>query len=636
MRTVHGIALPKQSRELASFASGLGEPVVMGLRVGAKEDRTQEIAEALQQKLDLAAPTPHGGVEIHLLGEGALRAGLAATSKHQLAHAERVGFPVVLVVLLAIFGSLAAAILPITLGVVSVIATGAIIYALSSLMPLSIFITNTASLLGIGVAVDYSLIILARVRQELHAGHDLRTAHLTALRTSGATVVFSGATVIACLTGLSVIPSLTLRSMALGAILAVAVSVVASVTLLPALITLIGAPRLSVNRLTGLRRQRRHHKRDPWAAWARTVMRHPVMAIILVGGALLLLCVPALHIRTSTGALQQLNATDATRVGFVEAASLVGPGALGPGYVTVQMPPGTSAAQRAILIRRVRLRAKTLAYVRQVGSASLSKDGRYAAFTVVPAVNPESSAATRLVRELRQSLSVVLASTGAKAAVGGTSAIQLDEERAIATGTTRILMIVLLLAFLVLAVMLRSLVLPLKAIVMNLLSVGAAYGVLVIVFQWGWLDSLTGYRSLGHLNTLTPPLILAIVFGLSMDYEVFLLSRIKERWLGSGDARGAVAQGLAASAQTISSAALILVCVFAVFIGTGMPTVKELGLGAAVAVAIDATLVRLVLVPATMQLLGEWSWWLPRPFERWRPARASHEQTDGEYVVEPL
>ncbi len=597
----------------------------MELGVGAKEDRTQEIAEALQQQLNLAAPTPPGGVEIHLLGEGALRAGLAATSKHQLAHAERVGFPVVLVVLLAIFGSLAAAILPIALGVVSVIATGAVIYAISSLMPLSIFITNTASLLGIGVAVDYSLIILARVRQELHAGHDLRTAHLTALRTSGATVVFSGATVIASLAGLSVIPSLTLRSMALGAILAVAISVIASVTLLPALITLIGAPRLSVNRLTGVSRQRRHHQRDPWTAWARTVMRHPVRAIILVGGALLLLCVPALHMRTSTGALQQLNATDATRVGFVEAASLVGPGALGPGYVTVQMPPGTSAAQRAILIRRVRLRAKTLAYVRQVGSASLSKDGRYAAFTVVPAVNPESSAATRLVRELRQSLSAVLASTGAKAAVGGTSAIQLDEERAIATGTTRILVIVLLLAFLVLAVMLRSLVLPLKAIVMNLLSVGAAYGVLVIVFQWGWLDSLTGYRSLGHLNTLTPPLILAIVFGLSMDYEVFLLSRIKERWLGSGDARGAVAQGLAASAQTISSAALILVCVFAVFIGTGMPTVKELGLGAAVAVAIDATLVRLVLVPATMQLLGEWSWWLPQSFARWRPAPVTSE-----------
>ena len=182
----------------------------------------------------------------------------------------------------------------------------------------------------------------------------------------------------------------------------------------------------------------------------------------------------------------------------------------------------------------------------------------------------------------------------------------------------------------VLALVLRSLTLPLKAIVMNLLSVGAAYGALVIVFQWGWLDSLTGYRSLGHLNTLTPPLILAIVFGLSMDYEVFLLSRIKERWLGSGDARLAVAQGLTASARTISSAALILVCVFAVFIGTGMPTVKELGFGAAVAVAIDATLIRLVLVPATMQLLGEWSWWLPRSLERWRPAQAVSAHTNGD------
>jgi uncharacterized membrane protein YdfJ with MMPL/SSD domain len=266
VRSTAGVVLPTQVRETASFASGLGEPVVMELRVGAREDRTQEIAETLQQKLNLDTNVQPGGVEIHLLGEGALRAGLAATSKRQLAHAELIGFPLVLLILVFIFGSLGAALLPVVLGITIVVITGAAIYALSLMFSLSIFITNTASLLGIGVAVDYSLIIVARVRQELGSGNDLRAAQSTALRTSGTTVIFSGATVIASLAGLSIIPNLMLRSMALGAILAVFVSVVASVTLLPSLITLIGARRLQADWFA--HRRKRGHQ-NFWSAWTR-------------------------------------------------------------------------------------------------------------------------------------------------------------------------------------------------------------------------------------------------------------------------------------------------------------------------------------------------------------------------------
>jgi RND superfamily putative drug exporter len=212
---------------------------------------------------------------------------------------------------------------------------------------------------------------------------------------------------------------------------------------------------------------------------------------------------------------------------------------------------------------------------------------------------------------------------GVSVLVGGASASLLDDERRVATGLWKVILAVLCLAFVVLMVFLKSLLLPLKAIVMNLLSVGAAYGVLVIVFQWGWFDSIFNYHSPGHVDTLTPPLILAVVFGLSMDYEVFLLTRIRERWLLTGDSRKAVAEGLAESAKTISSAAFILVCVFAVFIGTGMPSVKEIGLGAAVAIAMDATLIRLVLVPATMELVGDWNWWLPDPLRRLLSPRAT-------------
>ena len=174
-----------------------------------------------------------------------------------------------------------------------------------------------------------------------------------------------------------------------------------------------------------------------------------------------------------------------------------------------------------------------------------------------------------------------------------------------------------------LLVLLRSVLLPLKAVVMNLLSVAAAYGVLVAIFQYGWLDGLPGYHSLGYINTMTPPFLLAIVFGLSMDYEVFLLSRIRERYDATGDTKLAVAEGLARSARTISSAALIMVAVFAVFAGTGVPSVKEIGLGLAVAIALDATLVRLILVPATMEIMGRWNWWLPRPLARVLPRRRS-------------
>jgi RND superfamily putative drug exporter len=196
----------------------------------------------------------------------------------------------------------------------------------------------------------------------------------------------------------------------------------------------------------------------------------------------------------------------------------------------------------------------------------------------------------------------------------------------------KVLLFVLGLSFLVLMVLLRSIVLPLKAVLMNLLSVGAAYGVLVAVFQWGWIDGFLGFQSNGYLDTLVPPLVLAIVFGLSMDYEVFLLSRIRERYEAVGDTRLAVAQGLASSARTITSAALIMVCVFLVFVGTGVPSIKELGLGSAVAIAVDATLVRLILVPAAMELLGAWNWWLPRPLARILP-KGSFEELPAQVAV---
>ena len=603
-----GVWLPHRAREGALFAAELG-PVIMPLQTSLNEDNTQRAVESMQTRLHIDRPT-RSGVSMHFLGESALWAALDSTSKRELAGAETIGIPILLIVLIAIFGSVAAAALPLSLGVVAVVVTGALIYCLSLMMQLSVFVTNTASMLGIGVAVDYSLIVLARLREELGDGHSLAEARRIALSTSGRAVVISGATVVASLLGVLLIPIQAVRSMALGAIIVVSVSVLATMTLLPAIVTALGAHRISRrSRLHGALISRR--VRVDWSRWARNIMRHPKLSLVAAVLPLALLCVPVASLKTGTGALRQLGQSNETRRAFTEASRVSSPGALGPASVTLANTQGISRAALSARVDTLDELAGRYRGVREVSLPKFARDNSYGFFFVTPSSDPESGAAKSLVGTLRTKLSRQAKAVGLKLEVGGTSASQVDETHAVATSMWKVLALVLVLAFLVLLVLLRSVTLPLKAVLANLLSVGAAYGVLVIVFQWGWLDPVLGYHSLGHLDILTPPLILAIVFGLSMDYEVFLLSRIRERWRVHGDSRLAVAEGLACSARTITSAAFILVCVFAIFIGTGMPAIKELGVGAAVAIGLDATLVRLVLVPAAMELLGDWSWWFP-------------------------
>jgi RND superfamily putative drug exporter len=240
---------------------------------------------------------------------------------------------------------------------------------------------------------------------------------------------------------------------------------------------------------------------------------------------------------------------------------------------------------------------------------------------VTPRLDGETPQTKALAVRLRSELPA--RAGGAEIHVGGVAGGLVDfNDDKVSGSMWAIVLFVLALSYLVLLVLLRSVLLPLKAVVMNLLSVGAAYGVVVAVFQWGWVDGLLHFQSPGHIDTVTPPLVLAVVFGLSMDYEVFLLTRIRERFAATGDTRAAVAGGLAGSARTITSAALIMVAVFATFIATGVPSIQQIGLGTAVAIALDATLVRLVLVPAAMAVMGRLNWWLPKPLERLRPARA--------------
>jgi len=604
------------------------------LQLSSDRSPDQLIDSASTLREDLAPGTAEGGVTPYLVGQPTIWAGMQEISKKDLSQAEASGFPIVALILLIVFGSLAAAALPLALGFVSVLVTGALIYFISLQMTTSVFVTNMASMIGIGVAIDYSLFILARYREEREAGRRPDEARAEALATSGLAVSFSGLAVIISLAGLWMVDNQALRSMALGAMTVVAVSILTATTLLPALIAMLGDRVLPGGVVGRVERFFKHRVfRRPvapaaqasgagvsrfWEGWTRRVMAHPWTAIIAVSAVLLTLAIPVLSLQTGTQALTQFPKGSDVRVGNELAAKQLG-GGTDPVLVVAAFDGSGNGGggDRAA----VATFADELEATPGVGSvAPPAFAGGSALIQATPSAGSESDGAMALVERLRDT--VIPGSTLARVAsvsVGGETARSHDVRAQITGSMWKIVLFVLALSFIVLMVMLRSLILPLKAVLMNLLSIGAAFGVLVAVFQWGWLDGFLGFESQGALDTINVPLIFAVVFGLSMDYEVFLMSRIRERYLRHGDNERAVAEGLSSSARTISSAALIMTCVFAVFVLTGVPSIKELGLGCAVAIALDATLVRLILVPAAMKLMGNWNWWMPSWLDRALP-----------------
>jgi RND superfamily putative drug exporter len=525
------------------------------------------------------------GTHTRVVGEAAMWSNFQTVSKSQLSKAESIGFPLILIILLAAFGTAIAAFAPLAIGIVAVVIAGAVTWALAGPFEISIFVTNAASMIGIGVAVDYSLFVVGRYRRRLRDGEEPREALRDALSSAGTAVVYSGATVAVSLTSLFLVNVNAIRSMAVGAIAAVVVAVIAAVTLLPALLALTGR-RIERFRVPYFG-TRGGEGEEFWARWSERIMRRPVVAVVSAAAAMLLLAAPVLSIETRNGARDQLPRRSEVGAATAELARVAGPGALGP--VQAITPTDADASRLAEAVRSL------------PNAARVTREGTLV--QVVPSVDPESAAAHRLLGRVK-------ALAPPNAVIGGVTQFADDEDGAVFGGLWKMILFILALSFCVLLALLRSLLLPLKAVVMNVLSVAAAYGVLVAIFQWGWLD-WTGYDSPGYIDTIVPVLLLAITFGLSMDYEVFLLTRIRERYLASGDARRSVAEGLALSARTITAAALVMVAVFGAFALAGATSIKELGTGLAVAIAVDATIVRLVLVPGTMELLGEWNWWLP-------------------------
>jgi uncharacterized membrane protein YdfJ with MMPL/SSD domain len=614
------VTLPPATARRSELALQRTGTAMLPLRSEQSSDRQIDSATDLREALDPGVAT--AGVTTYLAGQPTIWAGMQELSKEDLAKAEAGGFPIVAIILLVVFGSLAAAALPLALGFVSVIVTGALIYFLSLQMETSVFVTNMASMIGIGVAIDYSLFILARYREERARGLDKDAARAEALSTSGLAVAFSGLAVIVSLAGLWMVDNQALRSMALGAMTVVAVSILTATTLLPALIAMLGdrvLPGGFVAKVLGIFRRRgeRPDREAFWVRWTTRVMARPWVAVIGVSSILLFLAIPLLSIETGTQAIKQFPTDSDVRVGNELASKQLGGGTDPVQIVATFGGEGVTGAQKVAVTGF----ARTLEQTPGVSSvAPPAYAGNSALIQATPSAPSESDATIALLDRLDDQ--VVPSAALSKVAtidVGGETARSQDARAQVSGSMWKIILFILALSFLVLMVMLRSLLLPLKAVLMNLLSIGAAFGVLVAIFQWGWFDSLLGFEAQGALDTINVPLIFAIVFGLSMDYEVFLMSRIREHYLEHGDNERAVAEGLSTSARTISSAALIMTSVFAVFVLTGVPSIKELGLGCAVAIALDATLVRLILVPAAMKLFGDWNWWMPSWLDRALP-----------------
>ena len=521
---------------------------------------------------------------------------------------EMIGVLAAVVVLPISFGSVVAMGLPILTALFALGVGVSVITLFTHVFNTAEFAPQLAFMIGLGVGVDYALFILTRFRNGLDEGMDKREAAIAAVDTAGRAVLFAGITVIISLMGMMLLGLPFLYGVATAAAIAVLFTMIAALTLLPALLAIAGG---WVNRIRlpffG-RGSRSIDEGGWWFRWSQRIQRRPWIAVLISGGLLIALCIPTLSLRLGTNDAGTDPAGTTTREAYDLLAEGFGPGFNGPFVIAAELPEkGDDEA-----LQQLRTNLQDEEGVEAVTDVTLNPDKTVGVFQLYPTTSPQSADTTDLLDRIRaDSIPPVEEATGAQIHVGGINAIFEDFGNAIADKLPLFIGVVVLLSALLLMIVFRSIWVPLKAILMNLLSIGAAFGLIVAVFQWGWGASLIGVDSTGPIISFFPIFLFSIVFGLSMDYEVFLMSRIHEEWEHRKDASLAVTRGLALTGRVITAAAAIMVAVFASFMLGEDRIIKLFGLGLASAVFIDAVIIRSVLVPAIMQLLGTRAWWFP-------------------------
>ena len=558
------------------------------------------------------------GYAVLITGSGAWENQTQGLAESDMVRGELIGVPIALIILLIVFGAVVAALVPMGLALASIAVASALTALAAQGFSVSIFAVNIVTMMGLAVGIDYSLLIVSRFREERATQHGRDEAVTRSAATAGRAVLFSGGTVVLALTGMLVVPFSVFTSLGAGSIFVVIAAVAAALTLLPAVLHLLGD---RINWLTLPLRRRRAVAEDGspdgfWAVAARRIMHRPLISLALGVGLLLAIAMPVLEMHRGIPGVEQLPDDLSAKRGFMALQRDFSVGLSSPVMVTVEGPLDDPAAADGLA--RLKSVLETDGRFTVIG-VETSPDKRFALYKVALNQDAASDAAMELVRELRtRIIPPTLDGAPVKVMVGGVPALYTDVMDLVELYTPIVIGVVLTLSFILLLFAFRSLVIAFTAIIMNLLSVGAAYGAITFVFGHAFMADLLGFRQVDSISAWLPLLMFCVLFGLSMDYQVFLLSRVREAYDRSGDTRSAVVSGVSSTAGIITGAALIMVAVFGGVAAGELTMFQQLGFGLAVAVFLDATLVRIVVVPSTMALLGKWNWYLPRWLE-WLP-----------------
>jgi len=587
-------------------------PVVLSVGPGEIDE------EEAEKILDAAGPARQAGMNTAIgayVGQ--------QLSKPATETSEAIGLAAAVVILLFAFGTATAMMLPIVSAVIGLACALSIIRLLEHVLEVPGVASTLATMIGLGVGIDYALFIVTRHKLQLADGMEVRESIARATATAGGAVVFAGFTVVIALCSLAFAGIPLVSTLGFTAAVAVVVAVAAATTLLPAMLGALG-PRINSLRVKLGKTHPDDKEPHGWRRWAERVSERPWTATVVALAILIVLALPVLQLQLGQNDISALPKETTSRQAYDSLNKGFGPGVNGPLLIATEF---SSPAEAKQVLPQLEQAVGGAGDVAAVSEPTLDEAGTTAVFTVISKSEPWADETVNLVEDLREkTIPQALQGTKASSYVGGQTAGYIDLAQQISDKLPLMIAIVVALSFIVLLVAFRSLLVPVKAAAMNLLSVAAAYGVVTAVFQLGWGSSLIGLDHPIPIVSFVPLLMFAILFGLSMDYEVFLLTQMREHFEEYGDERRAVVEGLANTGRVITSAAAIMVCVFTSFVLSGNPVVKEFGVGLAVAIAIDSTLVRCLLVPAVMVLLGKRAWWLPRWMDRLIP----HVSIEGE------